>query len=192
MERVKIGNLEVLLLLLYCSRNKLILGRMRLANLLFIVSREIFSQDFEIEKSEVIPYKKSSYSLDFTNVINLAIDNNFIDVLDNDKFVLTDKGLEVVENELLKTAEMKTILEKIRETMRIFEDVSKDILLSYAYLKYPNHLNDKFEVKETVFNILEMNLLDFNNIARKLRITEKTLEAELKKASKETLRKIFK
>ena len=192
MERVKIGNLEVLLLLLYCSRNKLILGRMRLANLLFIVSREIFSQDFEIEKSEVIPYKKSSYSLDFTNVINLAIDNNFIDVLDNDKFVLTDKGLEVVENELLKTAEMKTILEKIRETMRIFEDVSKDILLSYAYLKYPNHLNDKFEVKETVFNILEMNLLDFNNIARKLRITEKTLEAELKKARKETLRKIFK
>jgi len=192
MERVKIGNLEVLLLLLYCSRNKLIVGRMRLANLLFIVSREIFSQDFEIEKSGVIPYKKSSYSLDFTNVINLAIDNNFIDVLDNDKFVLTDKGLEVVENELLKTAEMKTILEKIRETMRIFEDVSKDILLSYAYLKYPNHLNDKFEVKETVFNILEMNLLDFNNIARKLRITEKTLEAELKKARKETLRKIFK
>ena len=192
MKRVKIGNLEVLLLLLYCSRNSLIVGRMRLANLLFIVSREIFSQDFEIEKSEVIPYKKSSYPLDFTNVINLAIDNNFIDVLDNDKFVLTDKGLEVVENELLKTAEMKTILEKIRETMRIFEDVSKDILLSYAYLKYPNHPNDKFEIKETVFNILKMNLLDFNNIARKLRITKKTLESELKKARKETLRKIFK
>lgn len=189
MEKIKIGNLELMLLLLYNSRNRKIMGRLRLAKLLFIASREIFSPNVEIEKSEFIPYREGPYPLDFTDVIDLAKDNNFIDVVDDNQFILTDKGSEVVESELLKTIELKDVSKQVQEIIRRFEGVSEDILLSYVYLKYPGFAT-KSEIKDSVFNIIKMNLLDFNKIAREVGITEKEIELELKKARKETLQKI--
>jgi len=89
----------------------------------------------------------------------------------------------------MKATEIKTISKQIQEFMRTFEDVSEEILLSYVYLKYSDFAA-KFEIKETVFNILKTKLSEFNKIARNLRITDKNTELELKKARKETLQKI--
>lgn len=189
MTKIRIANFELMLLLLYNSRNKSITGRLRLAKLLFIASREIFSPNIEIERSEFIPYKEGPYPLDFWDTIEFAKEYNLIDTINDNQFVLTNKGIEIVESKLLESKEMKDLSMQVQKIMRVFEDVPEDFLLAYVYLKYPGFAT-KSEIKNYVFDIIKRNLLEFNRIATNLEITENEIDLELKKARKETLQKI--
>ncbi len=186
---MRIGNLELMVLLLYTSKNNRIVGRLRLAKLLFIASREISLPDVIIESSEFVPYKQGPYPLDFNDILEVAQDNGLVEIEDN-QFTLTPEGIRIVKELFLPDKTGRELIDQIRQIVDRFKDVSDDAILAYVYLKYPGFAT-KSEIKRLVFSRIQEGLRSFVRLSKIARITEAEVAEALEDARKATLQKLY-
>ncbi len=186
---MKIDNFDLMLLILYGSTKKKISGRLKLAKLLFIASREIFIPNVEIESSEFIPYKQGPYPVDFNDIIELGQEQNLIRVEDNE-FQLTPEGNRIVEEVFSSSPEGRELIRQIVQTVRKFENVSDDIILPYVYMKYPG-FTTKSEIRDYVISKIKKELYSFVKLSSELGVTEDEIDQALKEVRLKTLKKIY-
>jgi hypothetical protein len=175
--------------LLYSSKDNKITGRLRLAKLLFIASREISSPNIEIESSEFIPYKQGPYPLDFNDIIEVAQDNRLLEVEGN-QFTLTPEGIKIVEELFLSNEEGRELVNQVKQIVERFKEASDDAILAYVYLKYPGFAT-KSEIKRLVFLRIREGLQSFIRMARMVGITEEEINQSLENARMRTLQKLY-
>jgi hypothetical protein len=192
MTGVSFSNLDSLLLLLYVNgksgKFEEIIGKRRLAKLLFLISRLKVTPNIKMEVGEFIAYKQGPYPTDLEDIISTAEDLNFIEVSGN-CFRLTGTGKEAVSTRLVPDLGEfgKNLLQMVSEIKTRFNTVPEDLFVAYVYLKYPD-FTSKSEIKEEINLVAQKYLNNLAMMSHKLGLSEDELKKDLEKNKKNILK----
>jgi len=175
-----------MLLLLYANKGEKVVGKIKLAKLIFIASKEISLPGVEIETKEFIPYKEGPYPVDFNDIIDFATEQNLMEVENDRIFKITSFGKRKIEEIFGNKKEILTEIEKIKEK---FNKIPDDLLLAYVYLKYPGYTG-RSEIKRDILEVIKKQFASFKLVARRKKISEADVERAIEEARLATLQKL--
>lgn len=190
MTEERIGCLDLLLVLLNAKgpqkgKREVVVGKRRLAKLLFLIIKEVSVPGIEMDVSEFIAYKQGPYPVSFNDTIDTAQSMGLVNVQNDNIFEITPNGSSMLKKRLIRPfgSKGKTLAKEVEKIKLKFNDVSEDLLLAYVYLKYPG-FTTRSEIKQEVFYTIQKY---FSEIARLGE--EKSLKEDLEKILDEERRK---
>ncbi|MGC9079857.1 MAG: UPF0175 family protein [Nanopusillaceae archaeon] len=140
---------ELILLILYLSKEEILSYDLKLNDIIFLISQEID----ELKNIDFKPTIYGIYSEKIKKTIEELVNKDYIKIID-DRLILTDEGKNIAED-ILNNLDKKN-LDVIKENIEFFEGLTYEEILSFLYYKFPEYFEKIRKLQSIENNRLEI------------------------------------